>query len=108
MRNRITALSLTGLLSVPHAPAFAESPIPHQSIRCEDIDTVLNNEHGNIIINHCKDCCTDEKKRYNSLEEKWRSLNEQLPEAQLKKAQRLLKNGDKDASKRKIDSIIEE
>jgi tetratricopeptide (TPR) repeat protein len=63
-------------------------------------------EQGNYIVNNCKDCCTEEKKRCDSIDEKLKALNEQLPEAQLKKAQRFKKQGDKDASKKVLDSSI--
>ncbi len=103
MKSKITALSLTGLLSV--SQASAEPPVSHQSL-VGDKNSAINVEHGNVTVNNCKDCCIDEKKRCDSIDEKLKALNEQFPEAQLKKAQRFKKQSDRKASKETLDLSI--
>uniref|UniRef100_UPI004055BBE4 tetratricopeptide repeat protein n=1 Tax=Candidatus Electronema sp. TaxID=2698783 RepID=UPI004055BBE4 len=103
MKSKITALSLTGLLSVSHASA--EPPVSHQSL-VGDKSSAYNLEHGNVTVYNCKDCCTDEKKRCDSIAEKLKATSEQLPKSLLKRAQRLIEKNRNDDAKKVLDRSV--
>ncbi|WP_417912956.1 tetratricopeptide repeat protein [Candidatus Electronema sp. TJ] len=95
MKSKITALSLTGLLSVSHASA--ETPVAHQSV-VGDKNHACNLEQGNVY--YCKDCCTEEKKRLDSITEKLDHADEKLPQSVVTRAKRLIARNNNDLARK--------